>query len=64
IEAEFRALAAESGLKAGQVIQPVRVALTGGKVSPGMFDVVALLGRDLTIRRLRAAIEKIPAGVA
>jgi glutamyl-tRNA synthetase len=64
IEAEFRALATESGLKAGQVIQPVRVALTGGKVSPGMFDVVALLGRDLTLRRLRAAIDKIPAGVA
>ncbi len=64
IEEVFRAQAAESGLKAGQVIQPVRVALTGGKVSPGMFEVVFLLGRDRTLRRLGDAIDRISAPVA
>jgi glutamyl-tRNA synthetase len=64
IEAEFRAQAAESGLKPGQVIQPVRVALTGGKVSPGMFEVVHLLGRYRTLRRLGDAISGLAAPVA
>lgn len=64
IEQAFRTQAADSGLKAGQVIQPVRVALTGGKVSPGIFDVVAILGRERTLARLRDAIDRIPAGVA
>ncbi len=64
VEQAFRAQATESGLKAGQVIQPVRVALTGGKVSPGMFDVVAILGRERTLKRLAEAIGHIPAGVA
>lgn len=42
-------------MKLGQLAQPVRVALTGGTVSPGIYEVIAVLGRDRTARRLRAA---------
>ncbi|MBI6545705.1 MAG: glutamate--tRNA ligase [Cyanobacteria bacterium NC_groundwater_1444_Ag_S-0.65um_54_12] len=59
IERIFRELAACHGRKAGDVIQPARVALTGGKVSPGMFEVVCLLGSQLAARRLRQAGERI-----
>jgi glutamyl-tRNA synthetase len=40
------------GLKPREVYQPLRVALTGATVSPGMFESVALLGRDETLRRI------------
>jgi glutamyl-tRNA synthetase len=54
-EAALRALAEARGVKAGVLIHAVRVALTGKTVSPGLFDVVALLGRDRVRARLRAA---------
>jgi glutamyl-tRNA synthetase len=41
-----------SGRKAKQVFQPLRVALTGTTVSPGIFETVALLGRHETLRRV------------
>jgi glutamyl/glutaminyl-tRNA synthetase len=44
-----------SGLKAKQVFQPLRVALTGTTVSPGIFETVALLGRDETLARVDEA---------
>ena len=53
IEEAFHAVQEESGLKMGQVAQPVRVALTGGTASPGIYDVIDLLGRERTLRRLR-----------
>lgn len=56
IEAEFRGLATELGLKVGAVIQPARVALTGSTVSPGMFEVARWLGRERTLARLGDAI--------
>jgi len=37
----------------------VRVALTGGTVSPGIYDVIAVLGKERTIRRLQKALEYI-----
>ena len=46
-------------LKLGQLAQPVRVALTGGSVSPGIYEVIAVLGRDRTVTRLSHAIELI-----
>ena len=42
--------------KPRQVYQPLRVALTGGTVSPGIFESVALLGREETLRR----IDRVP----
>ena len=41
--------------KPREVYQPLRVALTGGTVSPGIFESVALLGREQTLRRIDAA---------
>jgi glutamyl-tRNA synthetase len=53
-EAAFRALAASRGVKAGVLIHAVRVAVAGKAVSPGLFDVLALLGRDRVATRLAA----------
>jgi glutamyl/glutaminyl-tRNA synthetase len=58
LEKETRALAAESGVKAGDLIGSCRVALTGRKVSPGIFEVMALLGRAKTVARLKDAASR------
>jgi len=60
-EAAYNKIAAESGLALGKVIHPTRLALTGRTVSPGMFDVMVLLGKEKTIERMRKAIEYIKA---
>ena len=52
VEAVVRSTAAERGVKAGQLIHAVRVALTGRMVSPGLFELVVLLGREESGRRL------------
>ena len=51
-EQAIRQLAEEEGLKLGKIAQPLRAALTGTNVSPGIFDVVAVLGRDEVLGRL------------
>jgi glutamyl-tRNA synthetase len=56
IEAELRALAERLGLKPRQAFQPIRVAVTGSKVSPGLFESIELLGREEAVARLDAAI--------
>ena len=55
LEASLRALADARGVKAGALIHAVRVAVTGRANSPGLFEVVALVGRDRTLARLAAA---------
>jgi glutamyl-tRNA synthetase len=57
-ELAFKQLVEEEGMKMGQLAQPVRVALTGRTASPGLFDVMEVLGRDRTLLRLRQAIER------
>ena len=52
-EAAMRAFAEQNGLKLGSVAQPLRVALTGRTTSPGIFDVLAVLGRDECLARLQ-----------
>ncbi len=52
LEAAVRAFAEEQALKLGQVAQPLRAALTGRSQSPGLFDVMAVLGREETLARL------------
>jgi glutamyl-tRNA synthetase len=52
IEAALRELAAELGLKPGQAFMPIRMAVTGAKVSPGLFESLELLGREESLRRL------------
>ena len=58
VEAALRALVERARLKPKQVYQPVRVAITGTTVSPGIFESVALLGRDETLRRIDAALAR------
>ena len=58
-EAALRAVAESHGVKAGSLIHAVRVTLTGKTVSPGLFDVLALLGRDEVARRVTAALERL-----
>ncbi|MDE0925202.1 glutamate--tRNA ligase, partial [Aurantimonas coralicida] len=52
LEAIVRAYAEENGLKLGKAAQPLRAALTGRTTSPGVFDVLAVLGRDESLARL------------
>ncbi|CAH1673070.1 MULTISPECIES: glutamate--tRNA ligase [unclassified Chelatococcus] len=52
-EAAVRATATEAGLKLGQLAQPLRAALTGRGTSPGLFDVMTVLGRDESLGRIR-----------
>jgi len=49
----------ELGLKFGKIAQPMRVALTGGTVSPGIGEVVEILGKEKVLKRLQKAIELI-----
>ena len=49
------ALVERRGAKPGKVFQPIRVAVVGTTVSPGIFETLALLGRDEALRRLDAA---------
>ena len=51
-ETAMRAFADQNGLKFGAVAQPLRAALTGRATSPGIFDVLAVLGRDESLARL------------
>ncbi len=57
-EEAFKQLVEEEGMKMGQLAQPVRVALTGRTASPGLFDVMDVLGRDRALFRLRQGIER------
>lgn len=56
LETELRDLADELGVGAGKLIHPLRVALTGLAVSPGIFEVLVAMGRDLAMKRIDAAL--------
>lgn len=56
IEHVFQGMIAEQGVKLGEIAQPARVALTGGTVSPGIYEVMAILGRERVLSRLRNAL--------
>lgn len=58
-EAIYNKIAADNGLALGKVIHPTRLALTGRTVSPGMFDVMVLLGKEKTLARMCKAVEYI-----
>jgi glutamyl-tRNA synthetase len=59
IEQVFSTVLEDLGLSMGQLAQPVRVALTGSTVSPGIHDVIAVLGKERTLRRLRSALQRL-----
>ncbi|MFL5960105.1 MAG: glutamate--tRNA ligase [Gaiellaceae bacterium] len=57
IETALRKAADRLGLKPRQAFQPVRVAVTGSTISPGLFESIELLGRETTLSRLRDAAD-------
>ncbi|MGH7646974.1 MAG: glutamate--tRNA ligase [Gemmatimonadaceae bacterium] len=61
MEDALRALAESRGVAAGKIFQPLRLALTGMTVSPGIFDVLLTMGRDLSLLRIDDAIHYLEA---
>jgi glutamyl-tRNA synthetase len=61
VEAALRGVVERTGQKPGQVFQPVRVAIAGTTVSPGIFESVALLGREETLARIDQALKRVAA---
>ena len=59
VETAFKAVMEESGLKFGKIGPTVRVALVGGTVSPSIYDVVAVLGKDAVLARLQKALASL-----
>ncbi len=53
IEKAFRDLVDQLGIKASDLVHPVRVALTGRAIGPGLFDTMAILGKEKTVQRLK-----------
>ncbi|MBI5560314.1 MAG: glutamate--tRNA ligase [Deltaproteobacteria bacterium] len=56
VKKAFDEVLEETGLKLGELAQPVRVALTGGTVSPGIFEMIAALGKEKTIERIEESL--------
>jgi glutamyl-tRNA synthetase len=56
LEQEARALAEHLGIKFGQLVHPIRAALTGTTKGAGLFEIVYLLGKERAVARLRAAL--------
>ena len=61
VEAALRAVVESSGQKPGKVFQPVRVALAGQTVSPGIFETLVLLGREESLARIDRALRRAQA---
>ncbi len=59
VEAALAPLPERLGVKPGRVYQPIRVAITGTSVSPGIFESVAVLGRTATLARIDAALARL-----
>ena len=64
LEKTFKELLDQKGLKLSQLAQPVRVALTGRTVSPGIYEVMEILGKDRSLQRLKKAVDLIPSDAA
>ena len=62
LEPALRSLAESRGVGAGKLFQPLRVALTGVTVSPGIFDVLLLLGRERSLQRIDRALGRLNGG--
>ena len=62
VETAVREVADKAELKLGKLAQPLRAALTGSNTSPGIFDVLVLLGRARVEERVSLALERIRGG--
>jgi glutamyl-tRNA synthetase len=61
LERIFQEIASAMEVKLGKIAQPARVALTGLTVSPGLFEIIDVLGKETALRRLRCAVEYVSA---
>ncbi|MEX0620065.1 MAG: hypothetical protein WD181_00605, partial [Solirubrobacterales bacterium] len=61
VESALEPIPASMELGAGKVYQPIRVAITGSNVSPGIFESVAVLGREETLARIDTALTRLAA---
>ena len=59
LDQTLRAAAQEMGVKAGQMFQPIRVAVCGRKNAPPLFETLEVLGRETTLKRIEQAVEKL-----
>jgi glutamyl-tRNA synthetase len=59
LEEMFKEIIAQKNIKLGAIAQAVRVALTGKSVSPGIYEVMRILGKDEVLKRLTRAIRKL-----
>jgi glutamyl-tRNA synthetase len=59
LDQALRAAAQELGLKAGQMFQPIRVAVCGRKNAPPLFETLQVLGRDTTLARIATALARL-----
>jgi glutamyl-tRNA synthetase len=59
LDQALRAAAEELGVKAGQMFQPIRVAVCGRKNAPPLFETLEVLGRETTLKRIEEARRKI-----
>jgi len=64
LEKVFATLMEEEQMKLGQIAQPVRVALTGGTASPGIFEMMTVLGKERTLARLDRVLAQASDSVA
>jgi glutamyl-tRNA synthetase len=60
LEASLRDAAQSLGIKAGQMFEPIRVAVCGRKTAPPLFSTLEVLGQSTSLRRIRQAIDKLP----
>jgi glutamyl-tRNA synthetase len=60
LEEIFKQVMEKHELKFGKIAQPLRVALTGKTVSPGIFEMILAIGQEKTVSRIREAIKRIP----
>ena len=59
IESSLRELMERLEIGARQVLQPIRVAISGSSISPGIFESLAALGRDRSLERIARAVERV-----
>ena len=64
LETIFKGVLAAFDIKLGKIAQPVRVALTGTSMSPGIFEIITVLGKARVVQRLEKAIAFIEARMA
>jgi len=59
IESKLRKFAEEKNVKASELIHPIRLSITGMRISPGLFEVMEVLGKETTIRRIKNALNRL-----